>query len=343
MRSEKFEEIIPPAGGIPHSSLLIRKGCIKMAVFGMFNFGKAGPGVSKDAPQKKAFFQFVSLYFYKFWKLMAAGLLYVLFSLTVVTVGLAEVGLCHVTRSYVRGRPVFIWDDFISAIKKNWKQALPLGFVNLALTMFLLLDCYFYRNSIILMVIAYALLITFLFMQYYIPLLIVTFKFTFKQIYKNALILAFAGLVPNLIISLSLLPYYFFWYNFVLNFTASSAPGQLFPVLLLLVLIYILFYNGFRSLVTQFCVFPVVKKFLIDPYYAKHPEADAKLRKSLNMEVEPLPEAAEAEAPIFTDMGKQEEAAPRRDGDKARIPRQYREQELRKFKSKIDRDDDGTI
>ena len=39
-----------------------------MALFG--DYTKAGPGVEKNAPQKKPFFRFIELYFRKFWKLI---------------------------------------------------------------------------------------------------------------------------------------------------------------------------------------------------------------------------------------------------------------------------------
>ena len=44
-------------------------------LFGFFDYTKAGPGVSKNEPKKKRFFQFWELYIRKFFRLCFADLL----------------------------------------------------------------------------------------------------------------------------------------------------------------------------------------------------------------------------------------------------------------------------
>lgn len=46
-----------------------------------FNYSKPGPGVDKDAPQKKGVFRYFEIFFRKFWKLIQANMLYFLCSL----------------------------------------------------------------------------------------------------------------------------------------------------------------------------------------------------------------------------------------------------------------------
>ena len=43
---------------------------------GMFNYNKEGPGVDKNAPQKRGMVVFFEIFGRKFWKLMVAALLY---------------------------------------------------------------------------------------------------------------------------------------------------------------------------------------------------------------------------------------------------------------------------
>ena len=52
------------------------------------------------------------------------------------------------------------------------------------------------------------------------------------------------------------------------------------------VLIYILFFPSFRYLLIQYCTFPSIKKYIIDPYYAEHPDDDIEKRHNLGIEVE---------------------------------------------------------
>ena len=39
----------------------------------------------------------------------------------------------------------------------------------------------------------------------------------------------------------------------------------------------------------QFCAFPAIKKYIIDPYYLEHPEEDIEKRRDLGIEVEEAP------------------------------------------------------
>ena len=57
-----------------------------MALFGIRNWDKPGPGIDKDAPKPRAFFQFFLLFGRKFWKYMGLNMLYILFSLPQIAV-----------------------------------------------------------------------------------------------------------------------------------------------------------------------------------------------------------------------------------------------------------------
>lgn len=262
------------------------------------NYNKPGAGVRKNAPQKKEFVLFFEIYFRKFWKLVTANLLYVLFSLPLVTCGLADAGITFITRNYAREKFAFVWEDYRDTIKKNWKQALPIGIINLVITFILIFDISFFYGSgegvsgIIMLALILFVAVVFAFMRYYIPLLQITFKLSIKQIYKDSLLLAAVGMKRNIIITLVLAAWYVLAY---LLLQVNLAIG-----LIIVALAYLFIFPAFRSFLIQFCIFPVVKKHIIDPYYRDHPEEDIDKRRGLNLETEKSPE--EQEESIFEDV-----------------------------------------
>lgn len=262
------------------------------------NYNKPGAGVRKNAPQKKEFVLFFEIYFRKFWKLVTANLLYVLFSLPLVTCGLADAGITFITRNYAREKFAFVWEDYRDTIKKNWKQALPIGIINLVITFILVFDISFFYGSgegvsgIIMLALILFVAVVFAFMRYYIPLLQITFKLSIKQIYKDSLLLAAVGMKRNIIITLVLAVWYVLAY---LLLQVNLAIG-----LVIIVLAYLFVFPAFRSFLIQFCIFPVVKKHIIDPYYRDHPEEDIDKRRGLNLETEESPE--EQDESIFEDV-----------------------------------------
>ena len=88
-------------------------------LFQLYDPLKDGEGVKKDAPKKKAFFEFFEIYFANFWKLMTAGFLSIPFSLLVFTNGIGNCGITHVTRNATRRRPYFTVGDFLIPLRKT--------------------------------------------------------------------------------------------------------------------------------------------------------------------------------------------------------------------------------
>lgn len=317
--------------------------------FGLFDYSKPGPGVSKNAPKKKSFFVFLEIYFRKFWKLMIANLLYVLVSLPVVTGGLAQAGLTFVTRNYVREKHVFLPSDFFDTIKKNWKQGLLAGILELIVGTIISFSLYFYWMNVthedsglihvLLFAGAMAVGVIFCFMRYYLYMQLITFKMTMKQLIKNSFYFAMLGIKQNLLISLILVAFY------ALGIGSLFLFGTYFPVaIILMVLLHVFIFPAFRSFLIQFTIFPLIKKVMIDPYYEEHPDADIEARRNLNLETNEVTESKEEV--IFEDRG--ETAASTEEKEPA-IPKQYSAEELRRGKrlqrrDQIDRDDDdGTI
>ena len=266
---------------------------------------KEGTGIYRNAPQKKsAFRRFFEIFGRKFTALLRANLLYVLLSLPLFTGGLAEVGLTYITRNAAREKYAFPCADFFAAIRRNWKQALSAGIIRLVVNAIFILNAYFYGSAVffpkegaantglmpVLLLAANLIgMLLFSFMNYYVFMMIITFSLKLKKIYKNAFLFAIANLYQNLLIfvckvgalAVLCLPALFVDYRIWLLFLLAA---------------YILIYPAFRSLLTQFTIFPFIKKNMIDPYYAEHPEADKTAMRSLNLE-----EGEDASSSVFTD------------------------------------------
>lgn len=319
--------------------------------FGLFNYDKEGPGIEKNAPKKRALIVFFEIYGRKFWNLFYANLLFLLTNVLVVTRGLADVGLCKITRNYAREKHAFVKEDFFETVGRNWKQALSVGIINLLVTALLIFNAGYYffglfpeiwglfgvdttglqamapgiLDYVVIGVTAFGYMV-FTWMKYYIPMMVVTFKLDNKSVYMNAFKFAIVGLKQNLLISLVLIALYAIAAALILSFLS-------WPVILLVLLVYALLLPAFRSLLIQFTIFPLVRKLMIDPYYAEHPDADKQLRRDLNLEVEET-EREKAEV-VFDDARPIEK-------EETTVPRQYSEDELRRFNASS-ADEDETI
>lgn len=268
--------------------------------FGLFNYEKEGPGISKNAPKKKTFIVFFETFFRNFWKFIVINLVYGIISLPVLTNGLAAAGITNVTRNIARDKHSFGTSDFLETVKKNWKQALPAGIINTLIYIVLSFDIYFFYTAsegimaTVGLGISLCMLFIFTVMQYYIWTLIITFNFKLKQVYKNSFKFVFINMKMNLLCFFAILLVYAV--NIALLFLLQS---YFLAVITFELLLYLLLFPSFRYLLVQYCTFPSIKKFIIDPYYAEHPDEDIDKRQNLGIEVEkkiePKPEGEEEE------------------------------------------------
>lgn len=254
--------------------------------FGFFNYQKEGPGISKNGPKKKTFIVFFETFFRNLWKFMPINLVYILLSLPIFTNGLANVGLTNIARNTARDKHSFGLSDFFETIKKNFKQSLIAGIINAIVYAFIIFDIWFFYNSqgkftVFALGIIFAVLYVFTVMNFFLWTLIITFDFTLKQAYKNSFRFAFINFKYNflcfivnvLIIAL----------NIAILFLTENY--WLFALLIELIL-FVLLYPGFNALLIQYCTFPSIKKYIIDPYYEEHPDLDIEKRRALGLEVE---------------------------------------------------------
>lgn len=97
-----------------------------------------GPGVAEPAPEK-GIKRFLFLLAAHFWKLVSLNLLFLLFSIPVVTMPAALCGMNRVLIKLVREGNCFLWSDFIKEFRAELFKSLPFGI----LYAFLLFDSYY--------------------------------------------------------------------------------------------------------------------------------------------------------------------------------------------------------
>ena len=116
----------------------------------MFDYQSAGKGISKTAPQKKPFFRFFEIFGRKFWKLIELNMIFILFCIPIVTFGPAMAALTHVMRKFVLEQPCFVFDEFFTAFKKNFKQSFAVGLIDVVCiaSLFILLYNFLYLDKL---------------------------------------------------------------------------------------------------------------------------------------------------------------------------------------------------
>jgi|LSQX01.2.fsa_nt_gb uncharacterized membrane protein YesL len=221
--------------------------------FGFFDYTKPGPGVDKDAQKKNKFALFFELYFRKFWKLITLNIIYFLTCIPIVTIGPATAGFTYVLRNFSREDHAWVTSDYFEHGFKNFKQAFIVSIIDFILLYLGWFSYNFYSQYAegYLVYGKYIILIMgfiYLFMHFYIYQMMVTFKLSLKQIYKNAFIFAIARLPQNiLILILTILVSILFYYYVLIGVLLT-------PVIVLSTVGFII----------NFYVYHVIKKYMLD-------------------------------------------------------------------------------
>lgn len=271
-----------------------------MAFLGLFgNYDKPGPGVSKDEPPKAAPVRFFEILLRKFSKLVQVNLIFILPTIVALVLmvvlylcpthfivqiaGRTQIdgwttfvvplplvlltpftaGMTIVTRNFAREEHAFVWSDFWDAVKANWKYFLLNGLVCYAVFTILGFSIIYYYNMAaaewlyyIPLWLCVVVAVVFLFAQYYLPVMFVTFDLKFTHAYKNALIFTVAGFGRNILLTAILI---------ALLVIALNVP-LLNITLLVYALLLIFFIFSFVSFLVNFTVYPIIDRYLIQPY-----------------------------------------------------------------------------
>ncbi|NLO38133.1 MAG: YesL family protein [Ruminiclostridium sp.] len=199
-------------------------------------------------------------------------LLSVFLCLPMITVGPAQAGMTYILRNFSREEHAFLWSDFIEHAKKNFKQSMIVGTINLFITVLVivLINFYFRLPGSLLITAASTILIVifvmFMMMSMYIYPMMVTFNLTIRQLYKNALSFAIMKLIPNLLILIlcSALVIVSFYFNPVIGY-----------------ILFIFITMALISFITNFYVYPKLDKYMIQPTLQKKEEEQVPVQDSL--------------------------------------------------------------
>lgn len=294
---------------------------------GFYNYNKSGVGIPKNAEKKTGARLFFDILGRKFWKIFEINMIFWLFTLPLMTVpmaltipntllseiivvvlilafviliGPAIAGMTRVMRFFIIEKHCFVFSDFMKGFRTNFKKACIIG----------ILDCVAILSTIgsinvypalsveygtklmyIPMVIALSIALVFLMMNFYIYLMLVATNLSMKNLFKNSFALAFVAMKNNILMLLFMI--LFTGLMVILFLFATPAFVILFPF----------FPAALLCLITCFNSYPVIQKYIIDPYYTSIGEVNP---EHLN--------AAEAsdEETIFEDMGGKEQPIDKR-------------------------------
>lgn len=235
---------------------------------GLFPPPNGHHGVLKTPHEKSGFPKYAGIYFAHIWKLIELNFLYCLFCIPIITIGPATAAMTKICRNYSQERPASVWSDFWQAFKANFKQGLVFGLLNTVLVVIFAVGVPFYMAWAKEMPLMYAplfislaFMLVMIMMNFYSFIMISSTNLTVKQIFKNSLILIYLGLKKSLIC--------LFVYVILM-----SASVLFFPISLMVV-IFIPF--TLISFINCALCYPVVRKYIIQPYYDQLGEENPEL------------------------------------------------------------------
>ncbi len=295
-----------------------------MALFG--NYEKTGAGIAKDAPKKKPFFRFWELVGGKFWKLLelnllmmltflplvliyavilllgqsetqlAIGLILVLLLLFAVLLGPSVAASTQILRNFIREKPCFLLKTYFRTFRSSFRQACPLGLIDLLVlssagSSFVVYPAVMGQlhetntnetaAAFILFIVTLSISLVVLMASAYAYLMIVSTELKLLQIIKNALALCFLALWRNL-----------------LTLVISAAVLAVFLLLTwyipaVMLVLWLFMPVSFIGFIVVFNCYPVVQKYVINPYYTQRGEVNPEL-------------VAAEDASVFVDRGGKE-------------------------------------
>ena len=189
--------------------------------------------------------------------------------LVVVTFGPINVGTTYILRNIVKEEPVFVWSDFWYAVKRNIKQGLIFGVIDLAMIGMFVYDVIVYRYNVgtsigmFMFVLCTGMAIFYFFMRMYIYPMMVTFDMSLMKLIKNGMLFAILGIKRNILVLFGTIAV------LILEFVLLAFVA---PVAIMLPFLMTF---GFLSFMAIYGSYPKIKEIMIDPYYKEVSDEDA--------------------------------------------------------------------
>ena len=191
----------------------------------------------------------------------ATYIMYALGLLVLLTFGLSMVGTTYIVRNIVKGEPIFLMHDFMYAIKKNFRQALLFGILDLGLCFLIIYDFLFlwansslgYVNSLM-FYIAVAIGIIYFVMRYYVYIMMVTFDLSIYKLLKNSFLFSLIGIKRNILGTIGIFLLALFSYSLLMVFPPL---GAILPFVITIAI------GQFTAIYTAW---PKIYSVMIEPY-----------------------------------------------------------------------------
>lgn len=218
---------------------------------------------------------------------------YIFFGLTALvflTFGIVNLATAYIMRNIVKGDPSMLFSDIKYSIKRNWKQGILLGIIDLLFILVIIYDLVFFyvgsTSSVMGFMLGVMVIVAMIYtmMRYYMYIMLVTFDLSIYKILKNSFIFAMLGFKRNIVAFLGMIAVVLIDYFLLVT---------IFPVGLILPTLILVSLVNFMGI---YAAYPKVKEVMIDPYYVSD-DVGAKKRGEEN------DEETEKEEPIFKDRG----------------------------------------
>ncbi|MFI3326049.1 MAG: hypothetical protein R3Y35_07725 [Clostridia bacterium] len=172
-------------------------------------------------------------------------------------------GVMVVARRLAKEEYCFIWSEYWKGVKENWKQFFVNGIVLYIIYVLASFSLIYYNTMVyenllffVPMGLIICMILSALFTQYYVGVLIVSMELKLKQIYKNAFIFSVLGWKKNLICSVALLiPCAIIAFCLLFNIISMLIAGIL--------LIFVFF--SFQAYSNCYICYPVFVKYVVNP------------------------------------------------------------------------------
>lgn len=192
---------------------------------------------------------------------VATVVFYCIAALVIFTWGYANVGMFYVVRNLQKGEPVFMFADFKYVIKRNKRQGMVFGIIDLAVTALIIYDISFFmlNSSLasmygVMFWLSIVIGIVYQIVRVYIYLMLITFDLSIYKMVKNAVIFAFVGIKRNFMGLLGMIAVVAL--NVILLFTFMPIG---------IVLPFVLSFAACAYIGT-YAAYPMIKEIMIDPY-----------------------------------------------------------------------------
>ncbi len=193
-------------------------------------------------------------------------LMYSVFGL-ILTFGLSTIGMVYNMRNVCTGEHIDTWHDFFYAIKRNFKQGIVIGIIDVLVMFLLVYDLFMYSasagNSFMMSVFYYTIIFVtaiYYIMRFYLYLQLVTCEMSIGKMYKNSFLLMALGIKRNIIGLIGAIAFIvLFLYLWIIMPQVA-------------IIAICMFAFSFLTYLGVYCAYPVMKRYVIDPYYEDHPD-----------------------------------------------------------------------